>query len=78
MISYKYLLFFVVTTATAFFVAKSLYLDIANDPEQPQFITITDFEYQLYGNRVLTSFTLTVHEEINEGTNVSASLQNKK
>lgn len=72
MAALKYLLFLVFGTVVSGFLAgKNLYLTIANDANYPQFIRITNLNYQLYGSRVVASFVMTVHEEINEGTSVS-------
>lgn len=77
MAALKYLLFLVFGTVVSGFLAgKNLYLTIANDANYPQFIRITNLNYQLYGSRVVASFVMTVHEEINEGTSVSERKKN--
>lgn len=52
--------------------AKEVYFELNNDPQYPQLVAVSNVEYQLVGNKHLEfSGILTVHEEIDDGTNVS-------
>lgn len=52
--------------------AKEAYFDLIPDPHHPQLVTVSDGQYQIVGNKYLEfSGTLTVHEELDDGTNVS-------
>lgn len=52
--------------------ARQTFFELKNDDEYPQQLTVTNVRYELVGNRYLElSCTLTVYEEINDGTSVS-------
>lgn len=54
--------------------AKEAYFDLIPDPHHPQLVTVSDGQYQIVGNKYLEfSGILTVHEELDDGTNVSIS-----
>lgn len=52
--------------------AKQIYFELSNDPQYPQLISISNVQYSLTEQRSIdVSATVTIHEEIDEGTNVS-------
>lgn len=52
--------------------AKQIHFELSNDPQYPQLISISNVQYSLTPDRNIDiSATVTIHEEINEGTNVS-------
>lgn len=51
--------------------AKQLHLEFTNDQSYPQLVTITDTDHRIIlGKALEVSATVTVYEELDEGTNV--------
>lgn len=68
---------FILTFLTLIFYcsAKQAYFELANDPDYPELISVSDVRYELIGNRFLEiDCTVTIYEEINDATNVSSKL----
>lgn len=52
--------------------ARQIYFELSNDPEYPQLISVSNVQYSITSNRNIDlSATVTIHEDIDEGTNVS-------
>lgn len=52
--------------------ARNVQFQLANDPNFPQLITVSNIQYNLVWGRYLdVSFTLAIYEDIDEGTSVS-------
>lgn len=52
--------------------AKQVYFELANDPDYPQLVNVSNVHYKLAKNKYIeVSATVIIHEEIAEGTNVS-------
>lgn len=58
--------------------AKQIHFELANDPNYPQLISVSDVYYNFVTNKYIdVSAVVTIHEEINDGTNVSDSYKIK-
>lgn len=68
-------IFIVLAATNQFFqclASRQVYLQFANDPNHPQLISVSDVTYNLVWSRYLEiSATITVREDIDDGTNVS-------
>lgn len=53
--------------------AKQIYFEFSNDPEYPQLITVSNVQYSLdlINKHLDLSATVTIYEDIDDGTNVS-------
>lgn len=51
--------------------AKEIYFEFEHDPAYPQLVGISDISYNIGHKFIEVSGTLTIYEEIDEGTNVS-------
>lgn len=65
--------FVVVSALLVNCLAKEIYFEFEHDPNYPQLISLSGVSYNfLAGNKYIEiSATLTIFEEINDGTNVS-------
>lgn len=66
-------LFFVITLSNC--LAKQIHFELSNDPAYPQLISVSNVNYKFVQNKYIdVSATVTIYEEINDGTNVSRTI----
>lgn len=55
--------------------AKEVHFELSNDPNYPQLVAISNMNYHMMMNKYIDfSATVTIYEEINDGTNVNSVL----
>lgn len=56
--------------------ARQVHFEITNDPAYPQLVSVSNVHYKMATHKYIeVSATLTIHEEISDGTNVSIRIK---